>query len=99
MAKLYTNKTTYLNAEAFARRLKNLPVPISGLRPLAEAISTVGGISTTAIDDFFALHKNPSMYIIGEMLDWDAPTGGFLLQACFSTAARCASHLNLLQQQ
>ncbi len=94
LAKLYTDKTTYLDPVQFVLAIKSLAIPIQGLRPIEEAISTVGGIATTAITPHFSLQKKPSIFIIGEMLDWDAPTGGFLLQACFSTAASCAHYLN-----
>jgi uncharacterized flavoprotein (TIGR03862 family) len=50
------------------------------------AISTAGGVASSEVDENFRLHKFPNTYVVGEMLDWDAPTGGYLLQACFSTA-------------
>ena len=51
---------------------------------MEEAISTIGGIKTEEVNDDFSLKKYPWIYAIGEMLDWDAPTGGFLIQGCFS---------------
>ncbi|MGZ4060932.1 MAG: NAD(P)/FAD-dependent oxidoreductase, partial [Bacteroidia bacterium] len=62
--------------------------------PIDEAISTVGGIALTEIDSNFQLKKLPANYVIGEMLDWDAPTGGYLLQACFSMGYMLAKKLN-----
>jgi len=71
-------------------RLKSVAVFITGHQPLARAISIAGGISFDALDDTLMLKAIPDTYAIGEMLDWEAPTGGYLLQACFSTAVYCA---------
>ncbi len=76
-----------LDAEALAELLTALPLPISSLRPLDEAISTAGGIAFAAVDKFLMLRQRPGTYVAGEMLDWEAPTGGYLLQGCFSTGA------------
>jgi predicted flavoprotein YhiN len=73
-----------------------LPLHITGLGPIDEAISTTGGIALNEIDNNFQLKKWPGHYAIGEMLDWDAPTGGYLLQACFSMGYKLAEHLNTL---
>ena len=59
-----------------------------------EAISTVGGIDLKAVSENFELKKMSNQFCIGEMLDWDAPTGGYLLQACGSTGVYLAKHLN-----
>ena len=59
-----------------------------------EAISTIGGLSLKAIDENLKIKKLPFHYAIGEMLDWDAPTGGYLLQASFSMGYFLAHHLN-----
>ena len=67
-------------------RLKSIALSITGHQPLTRAISTAGGISFDALDDTLMLKAIPDTYAIGEMLDWEAPTGGYLLQACFSTA-------------
>jgi predicted flavoprotein YhiN len=71
-------------------RLKSIAMMLSGHQPLTRAISTAGGISFDALDDTLMLKAIPNTYAIGEMLDWEAPTGGYLLQACFSTAVFCA---------
>ncbi len=71
-------------------RLKSIPVAITGHQPIARAISTAGGISFDALDDTLILKAIQDTYAIGEMLDWEAPTGGYLLQACFSTAVFAA---------
>jgi uncharacterized flavoprotein (TIGR03862 family) len=64
------------------------------LRPagIARAISSAGGIARDELDEHFQLNKLPEVYAVGEMLDWEAPTGGYLLQACFSTAVAAARH-------
>ncbi|HEY2070576.1 MAG TPA: TIGR03862 family flavoprotein [Rhizomicrobium sp.] len=71
-------------------RLKSVALAITGHQPVARAISTAGGISFDALDGTLMLKALPGTYAIGEMLDWEAPTGGYLLQACFSTAVLAA---------
>jgi len=71
-------------------RLKSVAVLLTGHQPFARAISTAGGISFDALDDTLMLKAIQDTYAIGEMLDWEAPTGGYLLQACFSTAVFAA---------
>ncbi|MBK1634245.1 NAD(P)/FAD-dependent oxidoreductase [Rhodovulum adriaticum] len=68
-----------------AARLKALPIRHAGPRPLDEAISTAGGVCWDAVDGDLMLHACPGTYLAGEMLDWEAPTGGYLLTACFAT--------------
>lgn len=87
VAKLFCNKETYLSPALFAEHLKSVKIPITSLRPVEEAISTVGGVDLKELNLDFSLKKASHLYLIGEMLDWDAPTGGFLLQACFSMGA------------
>jgi uncharacterized flavoprotein (TIGR03862 family) len=70
---------------ALARLLKALPARHAGLRPMDEAISTSGGIAATALDEGLELHALPGIHAAGEMLDWEAPTGGYLLTACLAT--------------
>ncbi|WP_170336844.1 TIGR03862 family flavoprotein [Ruegeria arenilitoris] len=67
------------------RMLKKLPIRHAGLRPLDEAISTAGGIKQSAMDDGLMLRDLPGVFCAGEMLDWEAPTGGYLLTACLAT--------------
>jgi uncharacterized flavoprotein (TIGR03862 family) len=71
--------------------LKSLSIPHAGLRPIDEAISTAGGITRAALTDDFELRAIPGTFAAGEMLDWDAPTGGYLLTACLATG-RHAGH-------
>lgn len=70
--------------DALARALKALPLRHEGLRPLAEAISTVGGLPTGALTPGLMIRDLPGVFAAGEMIDWDAPTGGYLLTACLA---------------
>jgi hypothetical protein len=74
-----------LNVDDLAALIKAVPVRLTGVRPIANAISTAGGISFAALDKHFMLKALPGVFAAGEMLDWDAPTGGYLLQAAFAT--------------
>ncbi|HXP50858.1 MAG TPA: NAD(P)/FAD-dependent oxidoreductase, partial [Bacteroidia bacterium] len=94
LLKNLTTQEDFLNPEVLAAKIKELPLHIIGLGPIDEAISTTGGISLNEIDENFQLKKIPKHYVIGEMLDWDAPTGGYLLQACFSMGYKLAEYLN-----
>ncbi len=71
--------------ESLARQAKSCLVRLIGTAPIARAISTAGGIAWSELDDDFMLIKRPGAFVAGEMIDWEAPTGGYLLQACFST--------------
>jgi uncharacterized flavoprotein (TIGR03862 family) len=75
---------------ALARHIKAAPLILTGTAPIARAISTAGGITFDEIDDNFMLRRLPGVFVAGEMLDWEAPTGGYLLQAVFSTAVTAA---------
>ena len=70
---------------AMASSLKSLPLPLVGPRPIAEAISTAGGVAREALDADLRLRALSGVFCAGEMLDWDAPTGGYLLTACLAT--------------
>ena len=94
LLKNLTTKEDFLTPENLAAKIKELPLEIIGSGPIDEAISTVGGISLSEIDTNFQLHKLPNQYVIGEMLDWDAPTGGYLLQGSFSMGYKLAEYLN-----
>ena len=65
--------------------MKALPINHAGLRPMDEAISTAGGIPFKALDDGLMLNHMPGVFAAGEMLDWEAPTGGYLISACLAT--------------
>lgn len=76
--------------EQLAARIKALPLVATGFPAPERAISSAGGIMWDAIDDTFMLTALPGIHVAGEMLDWEAPTGGYLLQACFATGLAAA---------
>ncbi|TWH76170.1 hypothetical protein LX59_01089 [Azomonas agilis] len=73
------------DARQLAQAIKGLPIYLKRPRPLAEAISTAGGVSFEALDQHLMVQEFPGIFCAGEMLDWEAPTGGYLLTACFAT--------------
>ena len=79
-----------LNVDDLAALIKAVPVRLTGVRPIAGAISTAGGVAFSALDGQFMLRQLPGVFAAGEMLDWEAPTGGYLLQASFATGAAAA---------
>ncbi len=68
-----------------AHAIKSLPITLAAPRPLAEAISSAGGVRFEALDPHLMLRGLPGVFCAGEMLDWEAPTGGYLLTACFAS--------------
>lgn len=81
-----TEQTIFNDFSLLAHYIKKLPLTLESARPIEEAISSSGGVSFKELDRFFMLKKYPGWFTAGEMVDWDAPTGGYLLQGCFSTA-------------
>ena len=79
------NKTQLADADLLASYIKALPITVQATRPINEAISSAGGISFDSLDDKLMLNALPGVFVCGEMLDWEAPTGGYLLTACFAT--------------
>jgi len=79
-------------AEALAALLKDLPIAHAGLRPMDEAISTAGGIALDALDAGLMLREVPGVFAAGEMLDWEAPTGGYLINGCLATGHWAGRH-------
>src|SRR3954470_5087616 len=79
-----------MNAPDLAALINAVPVRLVGTAPLDRAISTAGGVSFDAVDDAFMLRARPGVFVAGEMLDWEAPTGGYLLQASFATGVIAA---------
>ena len=71
--------------------IKSLPLHVTALQPIARAISSAGGIALDAFDENLMIKSLPGTFAAGEMLDWEAPTGGYLLQACFSTGVLAAA--------
>jgi uncharacterized flavoprotein (TIGR03862 family) len=76
-----------LSAASLAAWINAVPVQLDGVAPIARAISTAGGLSFDEIDADFMIRRLPGIFAAGEMLDWEAPTGGYLLQAAFATGA------------
>ena len=76
------------NAEEVASQLKALKLPVTAPRPIDEAISTAGGVTFDGLDEDFMLKNRLGTFVAGEMLDWDAPTGGYLITACLATGRR-----------
>lgn len=93
LIKKFLSKEAFLRDDLFLKAINELTLNIKSLRPIDEAISTVGGISMGEISSDFQLIKLPNHYCVGEMLDWDAPTGGYLLQACFATGVLAAKSI------
>lgn len=78
-------KSQWADVVQVAQQAKALPIQITGLQPIDEAISTAGGIAQTALDQRLMLRDQVGVFCCGEMLDWDAPTGGYLLTACLAS--------------
>lgn len=76
---------------ALAAAIKSAPLRLTGTMPIDRAISSAGGIAAGEIDDSFMLRRLPGVFVAGEMLDWEAPTGGYLLQGCFATGVAAAA--------
>ncbi len=76
---------------ALAAAIKAAPLTLTGVFPIERAISTAGGVAAAELDDGFMLKRLPGVFVAGEMLDWEAPTGGYLLQACFATGVAAAN--------
>jgi hypothetical protein len=79
-----------MSSAMLADLINDLPVRLTGVRPVERAISAAGGVTFSELDDRFMLRRKPGVFVAGEMLDWEAPTGGYLLQACFATGATAA---------
>ena len=73
--------------DELAVNVNSVPVLLTGIAPIARAISTAGGIAFDELDADFMVRRLPGVFAAGEMLDWEAPTGGYLLQASFATGA------------
>lgn len=84
-------KEIFSDPVRLAAAIKSLPVTLLACRPLAEAISTAGGVSFDALDEHLMIRALPGVFCAGEMLDWEAPTGGYLLTACLATGRTAGS--------
>ncbi len=91
LLKAFTSRERFFSPFALVQDLKDLHLPVAALRPMEEAISTVGGIRPTDLSPDFSIMRYPKLFALGEMVDWDAPTGGFLLQGCFAMGHHAAS--------
>jgi predicted flavoprotein YhiN len=83
-------KLTTMTAPALAERINAVAIGLVAPQPIATAISTAGGVALDELDDRYMLRGRPGVFAAGEMLDWEAPTGGYLLQACFATGVAAA---------
>ena len=81
----FVPKPAFENPAQLAAYIKRLPVPLVGVGPLERAISSAGGVAFTALDENLMVRTLPGVFCAGEMLDWEAPTGGYLLTACFAS--------------
>ena len=79
-----------LDPTALAAAIKAVPITLERTRPIAEAISSAGGVALSAMDENFMLKALPGTFVAGEMIDWEAPTGGYLLTACLATGRAAA---------
>ena len=87
MQEVTAGKLATLPPAELARLVNAVPIRLTGTAPIARAISSAGGIAFAELDARFMLRRLPGVFAAGEMLDWEAPTGGYLLQACFATGA------------
>ena len=86
----FASKETFADPAALAAAIKSLIVPLYATRPIDEAISTAGGVRFETLAEDLMLRELPGVFCAGEMLDWEAPTGGYLLTACFATGRAAA---------
>lgn len=97
LLKQFSDKDTFMDSDLLTKTIKSVPIVIQSADELDKAISSLGGIALEEIDENFQFKKIPNSYAIGEMLDWYAPTGGYLLQGCFSMGFALAKYLNELE--
>ena len=81
----FVPKADFANTGRLAASIKHLQIPLIATRPLDEAISSAGGVTFELLDENLMLRTLPGVFCAGEMLDWEAPTGGYLLTACFAS--------------
>src|SRR5690606_18072229 len=84
-AAILPGKASRMTTAELAQSIKCVPGRLTDRAPIARAISSAGGIYFDDIDDNYMLRRMPGVFVAGEMLDWEAPTGGYLLQACVAT--------------
>jgi uncharacterized flavoprotein (TIGR03862 family) len=88
-----------VDPERLVRRIKDFELPLLKPRPIEEAISSAGGVRWRELDRMLMLRKMPGVFVAGEMIDWEAPTGGYLLQGCFATGTRAGRGAATLLRQ
>lgn len=81
----FLSKEQFADAATLAAAIKALPITVHATRPIEEAISTAGGVSFRSLDEKLMLQSLPGVFVAGEMVDWEAPTGGYLLTGCFAS--------------
>jgi uncharacterized flavoprotein (TIGR03862 family) len=81
----FVSKEDFTHLQPLAHFIKNLPVALVATRPLDEAISSAGGVTFESLDEHLMLRDRPGIFCAGEMLDWEAPTGGYLITACMAS--------------
>jgi len=86
----FRSKEDFWNLQPLAHFIKNLPVPLIATRPLDEAISSAGGVTFESLDEHLMMRSRPGVFCAGEMLDWEAPTGGYLITACMASGYTAA---------
>ena len=84
------SKEAMNNPAQLATAIKHLPITLAATRPIDEAISSAGGVRLEALDAHLMANSLPGLFVAGEMLDWEAPTGGYLLNACFASGRHAA---------
>ncbi|WP_235295738.1 TIGR03862 family flavoprotein [Portibacter marinus] len=94
LLKGFVSKDDFLHKVTLAQCIKKLPILVTDMAPIDEAISTIGGIPIDSLTSNFELSDIPDHYCIGEMVNWHAPTGGYLLQGCFSMGYFLATNLS-----
>ncbi len=84
-------RSEWHDADSLAREAKQCRIELTGPRPLAEAISSAGGVCWNELDETLMLRRLPGVFVAGEMIDWEAPTGGYLMQGCFASGTRAGN--------
>ncbi len=96
----FMSKEEFASVERIASFIKQMPIPLIAPRPLDEAISSAGGVTFEELDENLMIRNLPGIFCAGEMLDWEAPTGGYLLTACFASGrAAAAGMLNWIKKR
>jgi predicted flavoprotein YhiN len=85
------SRKSWGDVDSLAREAKNCVIALTGPRPLDEAISSAGGIRWSELNRNLMVKNHPGIFVAGEMIDWEAPTGGYLMQGCFATGTRAAT--------